>query len=226
LTSAASYYDGYGGISYSWDGNGDSTLSGYVTGKGNRLLNDGTYKYVYDKAGHVTQRYTSTAETDYTWDNRGRLVTVKDYTKSGSTLTQVQQVDLWYDAFNNLIGRTLTPYISGNPGTPATARFIYDGPAPGSGPGHAVLAFNGNQSLTDRYLWGPALDQILADERFTPSGSNWMPSSAGTTYWALTDNARKSAGEEKGTFYFLVKSRMSPFLVLPGSGDSIETLSL
>jgi RHS repeat-associated protein len=187
LTSAAASYGGYGGGlgggTYSWDGNGDTTVSGRVTGKGNRLLNDGTYKYVYDKSGHITQRFSSTSETDFSWDNRGRMTSVKSYTKSGSTLTQTQQVDLWYDAFNRLIGRIWTPYTSGSPNTSgiATTRFVYDGDA-------AALAFTGNQSLTDRYLWGPAVDQILADERFAPSGSNQMPSSAGTTYWALGDN--------------------------------------
>ncbi len=193
LTSAAAPYGGYGGLgggSYGWDGNGDTTLSGHIAGKGNRLLSDGTYKYVYDAAGNLIQRYTSTAETDYTYDNRNRLVTVKDYTKGGGTLTQTQEVDLWYDMFDRLIGRTLTPYSGGSPvtGSAVTARFVYDGGGPSTSSGQAVLAFNGNESLTDRYLWGPAVDQILADERFSPSTSNWMPSSAGTVYWALTDN--------------------------------------
>jgi RHS repeat-associated protein len=128
---------------------------------------------------------------------------VTDKNSSGTTL---QVVANSYDMFNDLIGRTLTPYSGGVAGTPVTARFVYDlasggsvvagspdltaggGPSAGSGQGNAVLAFNGNESLTDRYLWGPAVDQILADERFAPTGSNQMPSSVGTTYWALTDN--------------------------------------
>jgi RHS repeat-associated protein len=190
INAAASYggYGGYGGLgggSYSWDDNGNSTKTGWITGAGNRLLFDGTYSYVYDESGHIVQRSTTTAETDYFWDNRGRLFRVKDYTKSNNTLTQIQQVDYGYDAFNDLISRTSTPYTSGNPSTTGViaTRFVYDLPD-----GNAVLAFNGNGSMTDRYLWGPAVDQILADERFTPSGSNQMPSTAGTTYWALTDN--------------------------------------
>jgi len=51
-----------------------------------------------------------------------------------------------------------------------------------------VLAFDGNDNLTDRYLWGPAVDQVLADEHFSLSGSNQLPSSPGTTLWALGDN--------------------------------------
>jgi hypothetical protein len=86
----------------------------------------------------------------------------------------------------------LRPYTGGSPNTGAiyTTRFIYDDPSASSAHGdNAVLAFVGTESLTDRYLWGPAVDQLLADERFTPSGSNWMPTtSPGTTYWALGDN--------------------------------------
>src|SRR5262249_9052190 len=112
-----------------------------------------------------------------------------------------QKIDLNYDAFNDLIARTVTPYSGGSPvtGSITTARFVYDlasnsilpSPLEGrgaGGEGNAVLAFDGNQSLTDRYLWGPAVDEILADERYSPSGSNVMPSAAGTVYWALTDN--------------------------------------
>jgi hypothetical protein len=29
-----------------------------------------------------------------------------------------------------------------------------------------VLSFDGSGNLTDRYLWGPAVDQVLADEQF------------------------------------------------------------
>src|SRR5260370_26063610 len=74
----------------------------------------------------MVQRPTSTAESDYFWDGRGRLCSVKDYAKSGTTLTPIQQVDYGYDPFNDLISRSLTPYINGNPQTPQIARFVYD----------------------------------------------------------------------------------------------------
>jgi RHS repeat-associated protein len=110
------------------------------------------------------------------------MTTATDKNSSGTTL---QVVANSYDMFNDLIGRSVTPYSGGIAGTTTTARFVYDL----TGSGSAVLAFNGNESLTDRYLWGPAVDQILADERLTPSGSNWMPTtSGGTVYWALGDN--------------------------------------
>ena len=50
-----------------------------------------------------------------------------------------------------------------------------------------VLAFDGNDNLTDRYLWGPAVDQVLADENSAPTSAN--PTSIGNnTLWALGDN--------------------------------------
>ncbi len=76
-----------------------------------------------------------------------------------------------YDMFNNLIGRTVN----------GVARyFVYDGT-------NMVLAFNGSQELTDRYLSGPAVDQVLADECFA-SPTSQLPSAAGTTLWMLGDN--------------------------------------
>src|ERR1019366_2651553 len=38
---------------YSFDVNGNRTISGYVTGVGNQLLSDGTYNYTYDQNGNT-----------------------------------------------------------------------------------------------------------------------------------------------------------------------------
>jgi RHS repeat-associated protein len=55
--------------------------------------------------------------------------------------------------------------------------FAYDG-------NQIVLAFDGDSDtdLTNRYLWGPVVDQILADEQVTSLGS------AGDVIWPLTDH--------------------------------------
>ena len=80
-----------------------------------------------------------------------------------------------YDVFNHWIGETVT---SG--GTTTQTRFVYDG-------NQIVMQFDktgtGALAATDfshRYLWGPAVDQLLADEQI--GGPN-----AGV-HWALTDN--------------------------------------
>ena len=64
--------------------------------------------------------------------------------------------------FNNLIGRTVTGANAG------TQRYVFDGT-------NMVLAFNGSEQLTDRYLSGPAVDQVLADEYFS-SPTSPLPS--------------------------------------------------
>ena len=75
-----------------------------------------------------------------------------------------------------LIGRTVT----GGTGA-GTQHYVFDGK-------NMVLAFDGNDNLTDRYLWGPAVDQVLADENYSgPTSAN--PTSIGNnTLWALGDN--------------------------------------
>ena len=56
-----------------------------------------------------------------------------------------------------------------------TQRFVYDGE-------DLILAFSGTTNvLTNRYLYGPATDEILADERITTG-------TAGTVTWSLGDN--------------------------------------
>ena len=91
-----------------------------------------------------------------------------------------QDVQYTYDMFGNLIGRKLTTY-SGGSGTTTISRFVYD---PTSG--QMVLAFDGSGNLTDRFLNGPAVDQILADEHY--SFADRQPHDAGTTEWFLGDN--------------------------------------
>ena len=77
---------------------------------------------------------------------------------------ETQEVTYTYDVFNNLIGRSVSA-----PGQTTTNQsFVYDDPAAN---GQMVLAFGSTGSspttaqLTDRFLWGPAVDQILADNR-------------------------------------------------------------
>ena len=112
--------------------------------------------------------------TAYGWDTRGRLTSVKIYNSfddyNNNITTPDRTITYTYDMFNNLIGRT----DSGA----GSQSFVFDGQ-------NMVLAFNGND-LTDRYLYGPAVDQVLADENF--NGSIPLPNAAGTTLWTLGDN--------------------------------------
>src|SRR5262249_19030352 len=49
---------------YTYDLNGNRTMSGYSTGTGNRMSNDGVWTYTYDDGGNLTKKSKgSSAET-------------------------------------------------------------------------------------------------------------------------------------------------------------------
>ena len=178
--------------SYSYDSNGNRTNTGYSTGTDNRLLSDGTYAYQYDNEGNRTARFIDvnsngvldsgdTSITIYVWDYRNRLSDLRSYSTytayAGQTPSQV--VDYLYDAFNRLVGEDTDS--NGDSTLDHQTRFIYDGNNPvlqfdKSGPGDLAAA-----NLTHRYLYGPAVNQILADEQVTSL------TSPGTVIWPLTD---------------------------------------
>ena len=169
LTSA-SYTGGQPSESYSWDANGNPSGSGYVIGPDNELLSDGTYNYAYNADGDCTSRtdIATGAVTDYTWDARNRLVGVTDETSTGQVTQTVTYV---YDVENRWIGETVTAYSGGSPTSVHTTDFAYDGNQivlqfdATSTPGTSVSLTASN--LSHRYLSGPAVDQVLADERVT-----------------------------------------------------------
>lgn len=175
---------------FSYDANGNQSGTGITlnntggteTGN-NQITDDGTWTYTYDADGNLTKQVGDSGhseagnEIDYTYDVGGRLVEVKNLTDDVVT----QDVQYTYDMFGDLIGRKLTLYSDGEPSSTTTSRFAYD-----VANGQMVLAFDGSGNLTDRFLNGPAVDQILADENYSsPTAS---PSAAGNTLWMLTDN--------------------------------------
>jgi RHS repeat-associated protein len=163
--------------SYSWDANGNPTGSGYVIGPDNELLSDGAYNYSYDADGNCTSRtdIATGAETLYAWDARNRLVGVTDETSTGQI---TQTVTYAYDVENRWIGETVTAYSGGSPTSVHTTDFAYDGNQivlqldaasplpPGDGQGEGALPLTA-ANLSHRYLDGPAVDQVLADEQVT-----------------------------------------------------------
>jgi RHS repeat-associated protein len=162
LTGAT--YSGQSNETYGYDLNGNRTNAGYQTTSNNRLQTDGTYNYTYDDEGNLTQRTTiATNEvTEYTWDYRNRLTQV---VVKNAASTIIKQVNFTYDALNRRIEKKVDPDGSG-PQTATIERFVYDRD-------HIKLVFNGSNTLTRRYLHGPSIDQILADEDVVPKQISW-----------------------------------------------------
>jgi RHS repeat-associated protein len=177
---------------YSYDSNGNRTMSGYSTGDNNQLLSDGTYSYEYDDEGNRTLRTNDTTDetTEYEWDYRNRLTKVTDKDTEGQT-TQV--VAHTYDLFNRRISRAVDTTSPFDLADAAIERYILDdasGVASLDG-GNVILDFvdpdgpegTAELELARRYLYGPAVDQLLAQENIAESlGSD------DRVYWPLGDH--------------------------------------
>ncbi len=151
----------------SYDLNGNRTSGGNQVGPQNRLVSDGQFQYAYDTEGNRTRRTSiaTGAVTEYEWDHRNRLVRVTDKS-AGGIITGESRYG--YDSLDRRLSKNVD--VDGAGPLPATdERYVYDGP-------HQVLALNGQGTVTHRYLHGPAIDQVLADEQATD------------VYWALTDH--------------------------------------
>ncbi|RCS55781.1 hypothetical protein DTL42_01370 [Bremerella cremea] len=168
--------------SYTYDENGNRTGGSYSTGDNTQILSDGTYNYTYDDEGNrLTKTNISTGEViEYEWDYRNRLIGITTKT-SGGTVTH--EVEYTYDVFNRRIVKTIDADGAGS-GTPTEEVYIYDGlrEERGAAGDHMLLRFDEADDLTDRLMYGPNVDQILATEEVTST------SSAGDVLWALTDH--------------------------------------
>ena len=176
---------------FSYDANGNRTNTGYTTGGDNQLTNDGTFSYTYDSEGNrLTRTKTATGEvTAYQWDFRNRLTQVTEKDAQGATTKVVAYT---YDAFNRRIAKAVDTTAPFTLTDAAIERYILDdasGIASSTG-GNVVLDFvdpDGNGAATldlqRRYLYGEAVDQILAQEDITQ-----LISSPDRVLFPLVDN--------------------------------------
>ena len=178
--------------SYSYNANGSRNSTGYTTGTNNLTSSDGTYNYTYDAEGNRSRRtkISDGSYADYTWDHRNRLTKITEKT-SGGTVTKV--VEQSYDAMDRWVRRSTDPDGAGSAGYRDTF-FVYAGSSI-----NTLLQFDGTSvsSLSHRYLWSDAVDQILADEQVTSL------STAGNTLWGLGDNlgsVRDIADQNESTY--------------------------
>ena len=150
----------------------------------------------YDADGNETAKFIDvhhtgvlsagdTNVTQYTWDADKRLVEVTTSAVAGGPVMQV--VVYLYDAEERWLGENIE---NGSGVVTHETRFVYDG-------NQIVLQFDEsgsgqmtNANLSHRYLWGPAVDQLLSDEQLSASssGQGYNVAAPGTVVWPLTDN--------------------------------------
>ena len=158
------------------------------------------YSYQYDNNGNRIAQWvnnnggteTSPQEGDtnitiYTWDFRNRMTSVTTYASydawkgigAYSAPTPTQTVTYTYDIFNRWLGETVT---DGSGTVTVNRKFVYDN-------NQIVLQFDSTAAgdlaaanLSHRYLYGPAVDQVLADEQVSSL------SQPGNVVWPLADN--------------------------------------
>ncbi len=174
------------GSSFNYDANGNRTgqssgSSGQAdnTTTDNELTSDGTYSYAYDAEGNMTSRTdVATGESwQYQYNVGGELIAVLDYPSGSSTPSQTATYA--YDAEGQRISESVT---SG--GTTTVTRYVYDQS------GQVALSFNGAGTLTGEYLYGPAIDQLLAQEDGNENVSWTLDDDQGS----VTDVVAQTAG--------------------------------
>ena len=119
--------------------------------------------------------------TEYAWDYRNRLTAVTFKNNSGVVTKTVAYT---YDAFDRLVGKQVD--ADGDGAVDRQEKYVYSGNQIGlqfekDGSGDLTAA-----DLAHRYLWGPAVDQLLADEQLSPLAEGGFDlATAGSVVWPL-----------------------------------------
>src|SRR5262249_50709947 len=118
-----------GSSTFTFDGTGNRTNTGYATTTMNEVTSDGTWNYTYDAEGNETKKVNiTTGETwTYGYDNRDELIWAEDRATDGGTL--LQRLDFKYDAWGNRVEKDLT-----DGGITTVQRYALDGWKTAQGP--------------------------------------------------------------------------------------------
>jgi len=170
---------------YSFDLNGNRTMTGFTTGQNNQMAGDGVFTYEYDDDGHRTKRTRVSTDpaddkvTEYAWDHRGRLISVT-YKNNSDDVTKL--ITYRYDVFDRRIERKLDATSPIDLADAAIESYVYDGD-------DVVLDFadpdgGGEQQygLRRRYQHAAGVDQVMAQEDVSLS-----PSHDDRVLWQLVD---------------------------------------
>ena len=151
------------------------------------MQNDGTYTYEFDAEGNQIRR-TKIADgkvTEYEFDYRNRLVKVTEKNSAGGAATKI--VTFQYDAFDRRTGKLLD--ADANSTIDRKTAWVWDGQQVAMQLVDADGAGSAPWKLTNRYLYGEAVDLVLADEQL-PSGGIGLTSvsyTTGNVLWPLFD---------------------------------------
>jgi RHS repeat-associated protein len=159
---------------YEYDDNGNRVMSGYVVGANNRISTNGVFDFEYDDEGNMVakEEISSGERIEYEWDHRNRLIRIVFKDEYDAVVQVVEQT---YDYQNRWVRSQID--ADGDEDFDSERFFAYDG-------NQIVLDFAGDAAsdLSHRYLWGSAVDQILAVESVDSL------TSAGDVLWPLTDH--------------------------------------
>ena len=155
-----------GGVTYSYDQNGNRTMTSYTTGTDNELTNDGTWTYTYDHAGNLTEKSMGSTATTwyYSYNLDNQMTAAKEEASPGGTVEA--QATYVYDAFGQLLEEdTWTSGVGSS-----VARYGYSH-------GNAWVELNGSDQLQMRWLYLKTLDSEFA-----------QIAAGGTVAWYLPDH--------------------------------------
>ncbi len=138
---------------------------------GNREGGSDPYTYTYDAEGNLTKKELDEDNyTQYYYDHHNRMTRAR-FVVSGSIVKDVRYT---YDPFDRLVKRSTDTTSSFNHNNAVVEYFVSDGPdiiqkwVDPDGTGSTAPA------LDRRYLNGPAIDQILAEEDDATDTPSWM----------------------------------------------------
>src|SRR5262245_56023801 len=169
------------------------TMTGYATGAGNRLTNDGVYTYTYDDEGNLTKKSKgASAETwTYTYDNRNQMVGVTERSTDGGG-TLLFQATYTYDVFNNRV--KAEEYVNGS-GTTTTKSVYAD-------EGTVFADLDNGNAMQTRYL-------RQDDSQYSPVVARI--DSGGNAAWLLQDKLGSTRNVVNGSGTLIATVAYDPF---------------
>jgi RHS repeat-associated protein len=172
-----------GSSNYSFDPNGNRTMTGYQTGTGNMLLSDGTWNYTFDNEGNVIQKVgiSNNLKWIYAYDNVNHLTQATLYTFSGGIWSLSQQVTYQYDIFGNRVEEDV---FTASSNTTTVTKFGYNVVSElrqprgtTTGAANSWVDLNSSNQLVMRHFFLDALDSLMA-----------RMDSSGNVAWYLIDH--------------------------------------